>query len=35
MYGTNVIDDGSTPTTDIVEHLEHTWNFHFIFFCYQ
>lgn len=33
MYGTDVIDDGSTPSTQIAERLEHLWNFHFRFFA--
>lgn len=33
IYGTDVIDDGSTPATAIAEKFEALWNFHYDFFA--
>ena len=33
MYGTDVIDDGSTPPDEIARRFEHLWNFHYDFFA--
>ncbi len=33
MYGTDVIDDGSTPAKEIAERFEHLWKFHYKFFA--
>ncbi|MGY5851416.1 amidohydrolase family protein [Salegentibacter sp. F14] len=33
MYGTDVIDDGSTSATDIANRFEQLWNFHYKFFA--
>lgn len=33
MYGTDVIDDGSTSPEEIAAKFEHLWNFHYRFFA--
>ena len=33
IYGTDVIDDGSTSAGEIAERFEHLWNFHYKFFA--
>ncbi|WP_289023951.1 amidohydrolase family protein [uncultured Salegentibacter sp.] len=33
IYGTDVIDDGNTPATEIAERFEWLWNFHYDFFA--
>lgn len=33
MYGTDVIDDGSTPAAEIAQRFEELWDFHYRFFA--